>query len=266
MIATMVEESRSKCPDPQDKRHVSVVQAVERIDAMCESNVSVLTACRHVRDGGIDESPSCPGPNKKFPPQIHQAPLGTHQYSIGLTQASGCTQVTQKELGRHLELLLKPSGHCVNGRYHACLFDKELSNDCLVSSTCIVKMRRAEWTSFSNLKLLFDLWASFLGERGFAFPSTEEEQTQTSSELVFLKDHDCQIINIMETDLSLDHTDGKGYGRKPTVCVDKAPPMEKDIKNKSSDRATLVAGSNAAGEALPLHVQFKSNAQANNQL
>ena len=65
--------------------------------------------------------------------------------------------------------------------------------------------------------------------------------------------------------MSLDRTDAKGFGRKHTTKSNKNLPAGKEVKNKSSDRCTLMTGSTAAGDTLPPHMQFKSVAQAHNQ-
>ena len=101
-------------------------------------------------------------------------------------------------------------------------------------------------------------------DRGFARLAAEQE-AQEGIDIVIFEGQDQCTVNLDETDLSLDHTDGKGYGHKPTAKKDKSLPTGNKIGSKSSDRCTLVTGSNAAGKALPPRVQFKSNAQAHNQ-
>jgi hypothetical protein len=67
------------------------------------------------------------------------------------------------------------------------------------------------------------------------------------------------IINFNETCLSLDGTEGRRGGRPEITLHD--PRLSYNGKQTNKDRsltATLVCvcGSNAAGEALPLHFQF----------
>ena len=110
IVTTMVRESRSKYPNPKDKHRITVAQAVEKVNTNYASNVSYSTACRCIKEGRINKSPSHPGPNGKFPMSIRKAIVGAYQTYISLTQAEGRTQVTQKEMARRLELLLKPAG------------------------------------------------------------------------------------------------------------------------------------------------------------
>jgi hypothetical protein len=68
------------------------------------------------------------------------------------------------------------------------------------------------------------------------------------------------IINFDETCLSLDGTEGRRGGRPEITLHDPRFPYNKKRSNKDSLTATLVCGSNAAGEALPPHFQFQTKA------
>jgi hypothetical protein len=68
------------------------------------------------------------------------------------------------------------------------------------------------------------------------------------------------IINFDETCLSLDGSEGRRGGRpQMTLHIPRLPYAGKRA-NKDSLTATLVCGSNAAGEALPPHFQFQTKA------
>ena len=261
IITTMVQESWKRYPDPKDKRRVSILAAVDTVNANRGSNVSKVTAARYMRQGKVNESPSRSGPPGKFPEEIRKALVGAYHSYVSLTQANGTAQCTQKELGRRMECSLQPAGYRINGRHFVQIFDRELADQYSVQQKNNMEKRRVEWTTYSNLKLWFDMWKGFLLQQGFAHLPMNGE----SEEVVFFEDQERRIINLDETDLSLDRTDGKGYGRKPTVKVAKDTPTGNEVKNKSNDRCTLVTGSNAAGEALPPHVQCKSAAKAQNQ-
>lgn len=263
-ITTMVHESRAQYPDPKDKRRIPVAAAVAVVNETRGSNVNVITARRYIKNGRINESPSRPGPVGKFPMDVKKALLGAYGSYLSLQQAHGNNQATQKDMARRLESCLLQAGYKVNGRYYARLFDKELAESYTIDKHNVQEKRRAEWTTYQNLNVWFDMWRDFVVDKGFARLATDDEKNG-GLDVVFHNGQDRRVINIDETDLSLDRTDGKATGRRPAVRNDRTLPTGNEVKNKSSDRATLLTGSNAAGEPIPPHVQFKSSAQAANQ-
>ena len=70
------------------------------------------------------------------------------------------------------------------------------------------------------------------------------------------------ILNFDETCLSVDGSEGRRGGRPEIVLHDPRFPMTGKATNKDSLTATLISGSNAAGEALPPHFQFQTAAQS----
>jgi hypothetical protein len=69
----------------------------------------------------------------------------------------------------------------------------------------VVEMRRLIWTTFSNLSDWYDAWENFLTTQGFASEITSESGAK---EIVFTEEQKRRIINIDETNLSLDGSDG----------------------------------------------------------
>ena len=69
-----------------------------------------------------------------------------------------------------------------------------------------------------------------------------------------------RIINLDETKLSLDGSDGGIGGRPADTIRVKDQFRTGTATNKSSCSSTLICGSNSAGEALPLVVIFSSDA------
>jgi hypothetical protein len=70
-----------------------------------------------------------------------------------------------------------------------------------------------------------------------------------------------RICNLDETKLSLDGSDG-GIGGRPccTICVRMKVRMG-TASNKSGCSSTLICGSNAAGEPMPMFIAFASEAE-----
>jgi hypothetical protein len=92
-----------------------------------------------------------------------------------------------------------------------------------------------------------------LVDLGFAVRAADGKVTILDEQLRF-------IINFDETCLSLDGTEGRRGGRPEITLHDPRLPYNGKRSNKDSLTATLVCGSNAAGEALPPHFQFQTKA------
>ena len=117
-----------------------------------------------------------------------------------------------------------------------------------------IEDRRRRWTTYANLKLWFDVWEDSLLEFGFAVK--EDGKLYISEESL------ARIINLDESCLSLDGSDGKRGGR-PTISFHNPclPDLGK-CASKSSVTATFIGGSNAKGEALPPHIQLSTSAKS----
>jgi hypothetical protein len=124
----------------------------------------------------------------------------------------------------------------------------------LDSSTMnIAKDRRVHWTTFANISSWFDNWEFDLVELGFATRDTDGKIAISAEQLYF-------ILNFDETCLSVDGSEGRRGGRSNVTLHDPCLPYTGKRTNKDSLMATLVMGSNAAGEALPPHFQYQTKA------
>lgn len=121
----------------------------------------------------------------------------------------------------------------------------------------VVEMRRLIWTTFSNLSDWYDAWEKFLTTQGFASEIINESGAK---EIVFSEEQKRRIINIDETNLSLDGSDGGRGGRPSCTITIKHCSRPGTAQNKTSVSSSLMCGSNAAGEAMPLHIMFSSDA------
>ena len=70
------------------------------------------------------------------------------------------------------------------------------------------------------------------------------------------------IINLDETCLSLDGSNGTRGGRPEVVLFDPNLPRLGKATGKTAKTTTMITGSNAAREALPPHFQFQTAATA----
>lgn len=89
----------------------------------------------------------------------------------------------------------------------------------------------------------------------------EETDNTTVGEVVFFPGQLERIVNFDETDGSIDETSGKRGGRPPATFSSPEVTGGATAVNKSCYSATIIFGSNAAGEPLPPHFQLKSTAQ-----
>jgi len=99
----------------------------------------------------------------------------------------------------------------------------------------------------------FNNWEFDLVDLGFATRGADGKVTISDEQLYF-------ILNFDETCLSLDGSEGQRGGRPQMMMHDPRLPYNGKRANKDSLTATLVCGSNAAGEALPPHFQFQTKA------
>ena len=110
--------------------------------------------------------------------------------------------------------------------------------------------RRIRWTTFQNIDLWFDGWQNFLVAHGFG---TIDE----NGELVLEDFAASRIINMDETCISLDGSNGNRGGRPSVTFYDKRFPQLGKATSKTALTTTMISGSSAAGEPLPPTSNFK---------
>mmetsp|Transcript_34998 Transcript_34998/g.75824 ORF Transcript_34998/g.75824 Transcript_34998/m.75824 type:complete len:384 (+) Transcript_34998:1894-3045(+) len=125
------------------------------------------------------------------------------------------------------------------------------------------ELRRQLWTSDTNLNVWFDSFKSFCCDMGFAKdePETGPDGTVVS-EITFLPDQKHRIINLDESRITTDGTAGSPGGRPAHCLAVKNIPSTGTAVNKSGDGGTIICGSNAAGEPMPPHIQFSTDASS----
>jgi hypothetical protein len=108
-----------------------------------------------------------------------------------------------------------------------------------------------------NLKDWFDRWEAFCIEYGFG----DDDGT---GHVVFSEEQKRSICNTDKTKFSTDGSDGGIGGRPANSVIISDTTRAGTGTNKSSLSNTLMCGSNAAGEPLPVHVMFSSDTQEEN--
>ncbi len=114
--------------------------------------------------------------------------------------------------------------------------------------------RHVRWTTYQNLKLWFDSWENFLVEFGFTTHDTDGELV-TAQELMH------QILNIDETCLSLDGSNGNRGGCPAVTYYDICFPQLRRATSKSALTTMMISGSNVAGELISPPFQFQMAVQ-----
>jgi hypothetical protein len=84
---------------------------------------------------------------------------------------------------------------------------------------------------------------------------------KTVKRKLYFQRNKSNAFNIDETNLSLDGSDGGRGGRPACTITMKHWNRPGTAQNKTSLSSSLMCGSNTAGEAMPLHIMFSSDAK-----
>ena len=118
-----------------------------------------------------------------------------------------------------------------------------------------VEERRVRWTTYANLDAWFDNFQAVLIEFDFAGVGDDGEPTFTEAHLR-------QIMNVDETEISLDANNTRAGGRPAVSFHHPHLPSTSRSTAKSSLTCTGIIGSSAAGECVPPHFQMPTSAMA----
>jgi hypothetical protein len=117
----------------------------------------------------------------------------------------------------------------------------------------VVEDRRVRWTMYSNLHAWFVSFKAFLIEFGFATIGSD-------GRLLIMEATMRQIVNVDETEVSLDGSKTNAGGRPAVSFHDPHFPLTQRPAAKSSLSCTGIFGSNAAGGGVPIHWQLPTAA------
>jgi hypothetical protein len=243
--------------DPNKK---AIRDIVDEVNQAYRTNVNPQTAARYVWKGLAGMSPLKPGPIGDFPKVIYEALIGAFATYLKLEQAACTKQSTIKQLVKLVNATVNAGG------FHKCddnltrKLRRDTAGEFEVGKANIVEQRRLKWTTSYHLDMWYTTFKKTLIDLGFA-QDKEETDTQTVGELLFYPGQLQRIVNFDETDGSIDETTGKRGGRPPVTFYSHEVTGGATAVNKSAYSATIIFGSNAAGEPLPPHFQLKSTAQ-----
>eukprot|EP00957_Ditylum_brightwellii_P122102 9312135-Ditylum_brightwellii.AAC.1 len=121
---------------------------------------------------------------------------------------------------------------------------------------------KASWSRFANWDHWFDNWADGLVELGFAKNNPDiDEYGNVASEMLFLFGQKRRIINFDKSATSTDCADDNKGGCSIHHFFIKNMLCPGTPRFKSPGSSTFIGGTTAAGENIPCHMQFQSDAQ-----
>ena len=243
---------------PEKSSDIDIVRGVNELHS---SSISVKSASMMVRDGRIGVSPLPYGPSSIVNTQIWSLLKGAFVSFINLEQAHGSTQSSMKILGLKVNKCLNRGGLVRNDLYFMRKLRKETANKLDIGERNVIEERRSKWTTYTNLNLWYDTWERILIDLGFGRKKRENELCEGS--IVFFHGQTDRIINLDETDGSMDNTTGQRGGRPNFVFYSNNISGGASRANKTAYSPTIIAGSTASGDPLPLHFQLKTSAQTN---
>ena len=114
----------------------------------------------------------------------------------------------------------------------------------------VIELRRQQWTTRANLNLWFDSWKRFLLTMDFGMEKAPIG-VRMEGEIYISNEQRKRILNLDETAISLDGSEGRVGGRPAASIVAKGVNRAGTAANKSGAKETLVCGSNAFAELMP---------------
>ncbi len=194
------------------------------------------------------------GPKGKFT----EAEMGTLEVAVlsfvALSQANCAKEQKTEDLIAAVQAVIKDAAQgraLKDPRAFWRRMQSRLAMNISTDAEALIELRRQIWTTYGNLNAWFDGWERFVLEKGFACRGTDG--TVYFSEL-----QKRRIINLDETKLSLDGSDGGIGGRPANVIIVKNQFRSGTATNKTNISSTLMCGSNAAGKYL-YYFAFFSN-------
>ena len=243
----------------------SAKRCADHVNENFGANVTEDKIRRYVNNGKVGESPATMGPSKPngIPEHIYKLVAGAFTSYVGIQQANG-EKVTRKDLIHQVNDVVKVVS--LGSAHSPKLLDRLLPTTATNLQGGYEKKaedRRIRWTTYSNLKLWFDNWKRELLELGFATTSQYEGEEGEDEEKINIPVNQLdRILNLDETCLSLDGSQGARGGRPTVSYFYPSLPQLGQAASKSNVTTTLICGSTAGGEALPPHFQFSTKAKS----
>jgi len=203
MATVRIQQNRELPPDHPDKKSISVIVAAANV--LCDSNTSPKAAGHCVRNGMINQSPLKRGPCGEFSKEVFAALKGACATFLKLEQAESVKQSTVKEMSKRVNACVNVAGHKKSRGNLARKLRKHTADLFTVGKANMCEQRRLQWTTHHNLNLWFSAFKSTLIELGFGRERTETD-VETEGEAVLFPNQEARIVNLDETDGTLDES------------------------------------------------------------
>ena len=200
---------------PEKQTNEAIVKV---INTAMNSGVSHKTAADYVRKGMIGISPLKRGPVGPFPSSIYKALQGAFVTFLKLEQAEAKRQSTIKQMSRLVNACVNKAGHNKTRDDLTRKLKRETADQFGVGKANIQEHWRAMWTTSYNLGIWFDTFKDTVIDLGFG-RAKEDGDGDVEGEVVFFEGQKRRIINLDETDGSLDDTTGQRGGRPPLTFL-----------------------------------------------
>ena len=235
---------------------MSARAVVELIRLDTHVQLCARTIQKKVKEGEIGVSPIRRGPKGNIPERHYTNLCMAFKSFVRINQLNGNVRVlSQKRLAPLLKKVIY-GDQDFDGRELMRRVLRDTGIDLSVTKSRNAEDRRIAWTNEDNLNMWWNNWEHDLVELGFAWRDETTGKVHIPDEMLSL------ITNLDETNLSLCGATQTRGGRPEALIYDPRFPMVGKATSKSSLSTTMIAGSTAAGEALPPHIQFATKAKS----
>jgi hypothetical protein len=243
---------------PGSKKSIDAI--VKETNKCFDSHINSKTVGRYVRKGLIGVSPLKTGPIGDFPKRVYDALKHAYVTFLKLEQAECNKQSNTRAMAKLVNAAVNKAGHKRVRDDLTRKLKRDTADQLDVGKANIQEARRVRWTTTYNLDLWFSTWKDTMIDLCFAREKLASD-VGVEGELFFFPGMSERILNMDETDGSIDDTTGQRGGRPALTFY--APDIGGGATavNKSGYSATIICGSNAKGEPIPPHFQLKSTAQ-----
>ena len=212
---------------------------------------SERTIQEHVANGSVGKSPVRRGRPGNIEGSTFLMLCNAFETYVRIRQLNGNSE-ERKVLSTKIKLVMDKersiSQHLLGRLLRECAIEL------LAEKSQSVEQRRIMWTSYTNLRMWFNNWFKDIEQLGFARRNSDGERVIPDDQL-------SRILNVDETCLSVDGSQGNRGGRPAVTFYDPRLPTIGRGASKSALTSTMITGSTAAGEAIPPHFQFQTKAQ-----
>ena len=227
------------------------VELADKASEMFNVRIVPQTLRKLIREGRSQIMLS--GPKRKVPQEDMDALSSALNTWLAIGQINGDPEKKTDDILRSLDQVIKAKKIVKSWTIYQ-HYKRENAALLQLSKEEVQEYRRIMWTTHTNLSDWFDAWEEFCLSYGFAAKND-------AGEVIFSECQKRRIINVDETNFSLNGSDGGRGGRPANTITISNAARPGTGQNKSSVSSSLMLGSNSAGEAMPIHIMFASKAK-----